>query len=351
VLAGRLSTSARCENRRVIADAHVDLLLELAHRERRLGEVDVFRRTWLPLLEAGGVGLQVCPVYVDGSVQPEGSLREALAQVASFHRAVRECPDRVARVRAADDLDAVESGERIGLVLSLEGVEQFGVETWPADVFHELGVRMAGLTWNRRNAFADGAAETGGGLSRLGRELVDRLVGLGVILDLAHASSGTFTEVLERAAGAPVICSHGGCRAVHDTPRNLADDQLRALCEAGGLFGLMLHPIAIDPVERTIDRVVDHLEHAVSVLGADRVCLGGDFTRRLWESMPPPPEPKDGLAPPGLQPGAGIDGLTGPECYPALVEALERRGWSAEEVAAVAGGNLLRFLRASLPRE
>lgn len=334
----------------MIADAHVDLLMELAYRERRLGQTNVFVETWLPLLERGGVGLQVCPVYVDVTVQPEGSLREALSLVAAFQHAVSENAGRVAQVTSAADLDAVESGERIGLLLSLEGVECFGVETWPADVFHALGVRMAGLTWNRRNAFADGAAEAGGSLSRLGRELVDRLVSLGVILDLAHASPGVFAEVLERvgAAGAPVLCSHGGCKGVFDWPRNLGDDQLRALAAAGGIFGLMLHPIAIGPERRTIDGVIAHLEHAASVIGLERVCLGGDFTKRLWEAMPPPPEPKDGLAPPGLSPGLGIEGLTGPEEYPALVAALHERGWSEEEVAAVTAGNLLRFLREAL---
>jgi membrane dipeptidase len=332
----------------VIADAHVDLLMELAYRERRLGETDVFAKTWLPLLERGGVGLQVCPIYVDVAVQPEGSLREALSLASSFHRALRENPDRVVQVVCAADLERVEPGDRIGLVLALEGVECFGVETWPADVFHALGVRMAGLTWNRRNAFADGAAEDGGGLSRLGRELVDRLVSLGVVLDLAHASRGTFAEILERAAGAPVLCSHGGCRGVYDTPRNLDDDQLRAIAQAGGVFGLMLHPIAIGLERRTIDGVVDHLEHAVSVMGIDRVCLGGDFTRRLWEAMPPPPSTKDGLAPPGITPGMGIEGLVGSDDYPALVEALGRRGWGVEEGAAATSSNLLRFLRSAL---
>ena len=204
----------------MIADAHTDLLLELAYREHRLGETDVFARTWLPLSDAGGVGLQVCPVYVDIAVQPEGALREALGQVASFHRALRENRERVTHVRTAADLDAVEAGERIGLVLSLEGVEQFGVETWPADVFHELGVRMAGLTWNRRNAFADGAAEEGGGLSRLGRELVDRLVELGVVLDLAHASRGTFTDVLGRVGRRPgALLARRLPRAARHTPQ------------------------------------------------------------------------------------------------------------------------------------
>ena len=113
-----------------------------------------------------------------------------------------------------------------------------------------------------------------------------------------------------------MLCSHGGCRGVFDTPRNLDDDQLRALAEAGGLLGLMLHPIAIGPEQRTIDGVIDHLDHAVSVMGVDRVCLGGDFTKRLWEAMPPPPMTKDGLMPPGLTPGLGIEALTGPEHYP-----------------------------------
>lgn len=333
----------------MIADAHVDLLMELAYRERRLGETNVFTETWLPLLERGRVGLQVCPVYVDVTVQPEGSLREALSLVAAFHHALRENGDRVQQVTQAADLDAVEAGERIGLLLSLEGVECFGVETWPADVFHALGVRMAGLTWNRRNAFADGAAEDGGGLSRLGRELVDRLVSLGVILDLAHASHGLFAQVLERTDGTPVLCSHGACRAVYDTRRNLDDAQLRALRDAGGLLGVMLHPIAIGPDRRTIDGGIDHLEHAASVMGFERVCLGGDFTQRLWETMPPPPEPKDGLLPPGVTPGLGIEGLTGPDGYPALVAGLDRRGWRSEDIDAVTSGNLLRFLRGALP--
>ncbi len=332
-----------------IADAHVDLLLELAYRERRLGETDVFARTWLPLLEEGGVALQVCPIFVDHAVQPEGSLREALSLAAAFHTALRECSDRVCQVREAADLDAVERGERIGLVLSLEGAEPFGVEVWPVDVFHELGLRMAGLTWNLRNAYCDGAAEDGGGLSRLGRDLVDRLVELGVIIDLAHASAGAFAEILERADGHPVLYSHGGCRAVYETSRNLADAQLRALADVGGLFGLMLHPIAIGPEQRTIDGVIAHLEHAVETIGVEHVCLGGDFTHRLWQAMPTPALPNDGLTPAGHQAGSGIDGLTGPEHYPALVAALSDRGWAPSAVEAVTSSNLFRFLRRALP--
>jgi len=332
----------------LLADAHNDLLLELAHREHRLGETNVFAQTWLPLLEAGGVGLQVCPVFVDLEVQPEGSLREALRQVTALHRALRENPERVAAVRTRSDLDAVERGERIGLLLALEGVEPFGYEVATTDLFWELGLRMAGLTWNRRNPFADGAADSSG-LSRLGRTLLGRFAELGVILDLAHASELLFRECIESYAG-PVCVTHAGCRAVNDTPRNVSDEQLRELADRDGLFGLMLHPIAIDPATPTIDRVIDHLDHAASVIGPDRVCLGADWIKRLHELMPGP-APPDGLMPPGLGVGTTIEGLSGPEDYPALVEALRRRGWDGDRLEGILSANLLRFLRESLPAD
>jgi membrane dipeptidase len=331
----------------VIADAHTDLLLELDHREHRLGESGVFARTWLPLLEAGEVALQVCPVFVELDRQPEGTLRAALAQVTSFHRAARENAERVAIVRRAGDLADVRGGGRLGLMLSLEGVEEFGYEIWPADAFWELGVRMASLTWNRRNPFADGAAEAGG-LSQLGGRLVDRLVELGVILDLAHASPATFADVLARAGEAPVMVSHAACRAVHDHPRNLTDSQLETLAAHEGLLGIMLHPLAIDPEQRSVARVIDHLDHAVSVMGLERVCLGGDFVRRIAQVVPHGPVP-DGLMPTGLDEGSSIEGLAGPEDYPTLLAALTKHGWSPSAVEAVASDNLLGFLEAALP--
>jgi membrane dipeptidase len=330
----------------LIADAHNDLLLELAHREHRLGETDVFARTWLPLLEAGGVGLQVCPIFVELDRQPEGTLRTALGQAASFHRAVRESAERVVAVRTRADLDLVERGERLGLVLALEGVEPFGYELWSADLFWELGLRLASLTWNRRNPFADGAAEEGG-LSRLGRSLLPRLAEREVVLDLAHASPLLFDECLEAYEGR-VCVTHAGCRAVNDHPRNLSDEQLRALADRDGIFGLMLHPLAIDPRRPAIERVVDHLEHAASVVGPERVCLAGDWTRRLHDLMPMP-APPDGLMPPGLEEGTTIEGLAGPEDYPALEAALRGRGWEGEQLEGALSGNLLRFLRESLP--
>src|SRR5690348_1493217 len=112
----------------MVVDAHNDLLLELAFRSRRHGESNPFAKYWLPHLRSGGVTLQVCPVFVDLPFLPELGLREGLALIATFHQAVRENAESVAAVRTRGDLDIVESGVRIGLMLSLEGAEPLGYD-------------------------------------------------------------------------------------------------------------------------------------------------------------------------------------------------------------------------------
>ena len=152
----------------MIVDAHNDLLLELAFRAE---ETRPFATHWLPKLRAGGVGVQVCPIFVELEDLPELGLRRALAQVQAFHRAARECPDDVTVVRSAADLDSLDG--RIGLVLSLEGVEPLGYDPGSPTSSGGSALRMVSLTWNHRNPFADGLGEIADdGLTGPGRELV-----------------------------------------------------------------------------------------------------------------------------------------------------------------------------------
>ena len=325
--------------------AHNDLLLEVAYRAR---EENPFGAHWLPQLEAGGVALQVCPMYSDIDRMPEGALRHALEQVVAWQRAGRENAERVVLVRGQSDLEAVTDGQRIGLLLSVEGAEMYGYDVGSADAFWELGVRMVGLTWNRRNQFADGLGESNdGGLSGLGRQLVARLDELGTILDLSHASRRTFQDVLDLVEGI-VVVSHAGCRALLETPRNLDDEQLWAIAERGGVVGMMAIPGAIDPGVRTLDRFVDHIEHACSTIGAEHVGVGGDFVQQLLASGAVR-VPADVVLAEGAESALVIDELAGPEDYQNLADALARRGFSHADRDAVLAGNWLRVLDDSLP--
>jgi membrane dipeptidase len=321
-----------------IADAHSDLLQELVFAEHQ-GEENPFRSRWLEQLQDGGVALQVCAVYRDPEAAVGDALREVLRQIAGFHTAVESNPE-VFGVAGRCDLAKVGS-DGLGLLLAIEGLSSFGEDLWPLDLVAKLGVRVVAPTWNERNAFAHGCDHEGG-LSTLGERLIDRLPGLGMVVDVAHASPRTVADVLERAPGGAVFVSHASCRAVRDHRRNLDDAQLTAIAEHGGVVCLMPHPLVVDPSRPTIDRFVDHIDHAVSVVGVDRIGLGGDFLKQIAHTTAAGHRTQD-----GVEIDATVEGLEGPRDYPRLFEALRRRGYSKADVEAVAGGNLLRFLAAS----
>jgi membrane dipeptidase len=328
----------------VIVDAHNDLLLELVLRR---GEENPFRTHWLPKLREGGVALQVCPLYA-ADVAGDEAAAKARAQAEQFERALRENPGDVFQVRRRAELERVGRDDRIGLLLSMEGVEaaEHGIAEW-----WDAGVRMVGLTWNAANWAAGGIDTPRDGLSDRGRALVDELAERGAVLDLAHASPAAFAEVLERAPN--VACSHACCRALVDVPRNLSDEQLEALAARGGVLGLMALALVVGYENATIDGLVDHLEHAVSVMGIGHVGLGADVIDQVVAAELAAGEPLQPVVEEALALGGGrmgLDGFTGPEHYPALVEGLRRRGYEGESLDAITHRNFLRVLGEALPR-
>jgi membrane dipeptidase len=327
----------------VIVCAHNDLLAELVHRR---AEERPFARYWRPELDAGEVGLQVCAIYAADEETDEAALRFGLELAAAYHRLLAETPDAQAVLSAAD-LDRLDG--RLGVLLSLEGAEALARDPQLIHAYWGRGVRMMGLTWNHRNAFADGlGVEDDRGLTGLGDELVDLLAELGVMLDLSHASPRTFDDVLARAPDATVLVSHACCRGLYDTPRNLTDDQLRAIAERGGVIGMMALPLTVGPDEPTISRFADHIDYAVDVAGIDHVGLGGDFIQQVARAKNVT-EFRGGLFPPGMQPDDAIEGLEGPSGYPAVVEELERRGYAGDRLEQILAGNWLRLFRSALP--
>jgi membrane dipeptidase len=328
-----------------VVDLHSDLLRDLAHRGSQ-GDASG-EESWLDLLDAGGVSLQVCAINV-ASPSAASGLDGAIAQAGLFHRLVRRHERRVAVLRRGDEIEPARRAGRIGLVLALEGAECLEHEPIALEALHELGLRVLGLTWYGDNAFADGnsAARPGRGLSARGRELVAHAVELGLALDLAHASDRTFGDVLESLpSDHPVLLSHAGCRALFDDHRNVSDDQLRAVAARGGVVGLFAIPAFLHREDTSLDPLLRHLEHALAVAGEEHVALGGDFVGPLLASGAMPPRT--------IRLGTGgegglVDGLGDPAGYPAFVAALRSRGVPEALVARICHENATAFLERAL---
>ncbi len=333
----------------MVVDAHTDVVLELLvgpgeeptlELFLRHGPDGVFERYWLPRLEAAGVGIQVCPLY--GACAPgSGARARALAQEAELRRAVEANVGRVCLVRTREELE----DSRVRIVLSMEGVEPLEGDPGAIEEWYERGVRSVGLTWNHANEFAGGVYTPTQGLTEMGRVLVRRLGELGVVLDLAHASDQTWRDVL--AEGVPFSVTHAGCRAVCDHPRNLADWQLQAVADCGGVVGMMAIPFSVHRQAPTFSCWLDHFDHAVAVMGIAHVGLGADFIDQAT------PIERDVVAAPAPATIArrkarlALEGFTGPEDYAALVDALRGRGYDGERLDAILSENWLRLLRAA----
>jgi membrane dipeptidase len=330
-----------------VVDAHNDLLLELVLRD---DEENPFAAAWLPQLRAGSVAVQICPLYAADSGDEARAV--VAAQIAAFDRAIRENADDVVQIRSTGDLDTLDG--RLGLMLSMEGVEALHGDPGAFGELWDAGVRMVSLTWNYANPFAGGLDAPDQGLTDAGRELVGSFAERGVVLDLAHASEPTFFEALEAAPGAQVVVSHAGCRGVHDHVRNLSDDQLHALASHAGVLGIMALTLTVGRDGASLERYLEHLDHAVETMGIEHVALGSDFIDQVIEAELAAGLPLNPATQEALDLGGGrlaIQELVGPADYPALLDTLRRRGYAGERLEAIAHGNLLRLLRAGLPAE
>jgi membrane dipeptidase len=270
-----------------VADCHNDLLLGVLHQRER-GHSDPFGDFWLPELRAGGVVLQVLPVFTEEQHVGEGALRRSLQLLEEARRlADVHAADVVICERGDQLLPAIESG-RIALVLALEGCEPIGHSLELLDTFHRLGVRIASMTWNRRTMLADGAGEedAGGRLTSLGLEAVREMERLGLLVDVSHLSEAGFWHLVS-VATRPFVASHSSCRALLGHPRNLSDEQLRAVAGSGGFVALNGFGPFLSEDTATVDSFLRHVLHAVSLVGSEHVALGPDFMRDLVDAVDP----------------------------------------------------------------
>jgi membrane dipeptidase len=321
--------------RRLIADLHLDVLLDVFER-RAAGDADPFGERHLPALREAGVRIQVLPAFVPDEFLPGDALRVTIAQLEVAHREA-ERPDgalRIVRDRA-ELREALESGAIAG-VLALEGVEALGDDPELLRPLHRLGVRMAGLTWNRANAYADGlGVEVSTGLTALGERLLGEMEELAIGLDISHLSRRGCERALD-AFGGTVLASHANAAAVHASPRNLDDDVLAAIGRRGGVVGLCATP-AFTGTGPFAEMLARHHAHICAVAGVEAVAFGADFCDFFGPSLEAPLLPD----PPG-EADLALARQPEPERATFYAEVLSAAG--EPDGGPLAAGNALRVL-------
>lgn len=353
-----------------LVDGHNDLLWEMHEaREKGASDADVGAscpqlQTDLPRLGAGAVGGQFWSVYTPSGWAPERAVAGALERIDDLRRLVRRYPDRLELARTADDVERIAASGKVASLIGVEGGHMIAGSLGILRILAELGARYLTLTHNDDTPWADSATgdRAHGGLTAFGKNLVRELNRLGVLVDLSHASEDTMRQAIE-VSEAPVIFSHSSARALCDVTRNVPDEVLRLLARRGGVIMVTFVPWFLTPegaranaegwaaVKAIRERhehdekarsaafeewfrthpapptrvtdVVAHIDHVRQVAGIDHVGIGSDFDGST--SMP--------------------SDLADVSTYPALFAALAQRGYSDDDLAKIAGRNVLRVMR------
>ncbi|MFC4775315.1 dipeptidase [Paenibacillus sp. GCM10023252] len=309
-----------------IADFHCDVLYKLLQNDRlsfsnpTAGGLDVTYER----LEQSGASLQTFAIYIPSKM--DRGMVPILESIDLFHRHVLSCP-RMKFVRNKTELQEAQSAGQIAALLSLEGVDGLQGSMAMLRILHQLGIRAAGLTWNHANWAADGVMEArGGGLTNRGKQMVEQCHTLGILLDVSHLSERGFWEMAD-LTHQPLIASHSNAKSVCPHPRNLTDQQLKAIIAMEGLIGITYVPYFVSQAETvTIDDVLLHIDYICGLGGERHLMLGSDF---------------DGI-------DTYVSGLTHPGEVYRLKNALFR-SYSEQQANAFLSGNAMRFLSENLP--
>ena len=317
-------------------------------------------------LHEGRVGGQFWSVYIPSEVTGDAAIRETIEQIDVVKRLVKAYPNNLALALTADDVVRIHKSGRVASLIGIEGGHQIGGNLAALRQFYDLGARYMTLAHFKNNEFADSATDDPEyhGLNAFGKTVVHEMNRLGMLVDLSHVSEETMRDALE-VSKAPVIFSHSSARAIDDHPRNVSDDVLRLVAANGGVVMANFYAGYVSdafrkwnadqaaeqarvdtllvgrPEQReaamkawklahpaphvTVAQVADHVEHIAKVAGFDHVGIGADLDGIPFDEAP-----------------EGMNSVSG---YPLLFAELIRRGWSDQNLARLAGGNVLRAMR------
>ncbi|WP_352400472.1 dipeptidase [Anaerotignum sp.] len=261
---------------RSYGDGHCDTIVRIYEKGQELfcndGHIDIQR------LKNFQAPLQFFAIWLEPRYYPI-AMHQTMKYIEFFYSQIEKNPDYIGHICCYQDVQENIKNNKISALLSIEGGEALEGEISAIHTYHRLGVRSMSLTWNHRNQLADGVAEKDSkrGLTKFGTDVVKEMEELGMIVDVSHLSEPGFWDVYNLARK-PFIASHSNAREICDVPRNLTDNQLRAIAEKGGIIGLNLYPpFLTSKKEVKVEDVFRHIDHILSIAGEDFIALGTDF--------------------------------------------------------------------------
>ena len=363
--------------RSIVMDTHDDTTQLLLHPNFDLaarhddGNIDI------PRMREGGLGGIFFSIWIPGTITGPEAVKRAIDQIDAVRQQVVLHPKDLALATTAEQVRRAHAEGKIACLMGVEGGHMIDDDLGVLRTFGALGVRYMTLTHFLNNNWADSSTDTPAhnGLTDFGKQVVREMNREGIMVDISHVADKTFYDALE-VSEAPLIASHSSCRALCDAPRDMTDDMIKALAAKGGVIQINYHigflsqqfrdaenanpQIAKDIDAETKKRcggdadegcsivqgekvtrefvaagklprvdwtlIIDHIDHAVKLVGADHVGLGSDF---------------DGANMP-----YGMDDVTH---LPQITDALMKKGYSDSDIQKILGGNTLRVMEAAEP--
>ena len=298
-------------------------------------------------------GLTAFKATVAGS---GGTYEQTKAQLGAYDQVFENNPDLFTPIDRYEDLERAYERRLIGVIRSFEATTMLEADLDRIREFADRGVRVMQLGYNHSTVFGSGVLSTEPplGLTALGRDAVAVMNAAGVALDLSHADKMTTLDAI-KVSQKPVAVTHAGCYALTPHPRNKADSTLRAIADAGGVFGIFeLSYLTLDQEQQTIEDYLAHLTHALNVVGEEHVSIGSDALMLAFDTGPESlarweahiaARQESGVAAPGEGPLPFAEGLNRPDRMLIIADALTKKGVKSRVVEKILGRNLQRWFK------
>jgi membrane dipeptidase len=352
----------------IVVDTHDDTTQRFLDGKFDLGPRDASGSIDIPRMKEGGLSAIFFSIWMPSKVTGPEAVKRALVQIDAVREQVRKHPGDLVLATTAEEVRGAHKQGKIAALMGVEGGHMIASDLGVLRSYAALGVRYMTLTHSGNDEWADSSTDTPAhnGLTDFGKDVVREMNRLGVIVDISHVSDKTFYDALG-VSKAPLFASHSSCRAICNAPRNMTDEMIKALAAKGGVIQINYHVgflsqefrnastpdlakqideeakkrcgdnegcqlIESDKVTREFvtqgqlprvdwTKIIEHIDHAVKIAGADHVGLGSDFD------------------------GANMPfGMEDASKLPQITEALLRKGYSEGDIKKILGENTLRVM-------